>query len=165
MNLHTWRLTWFIWEYGPAGKGTSSSQASFSGSIVIFGGVYDLGLGIVVAFIKITWAFFAHWKTLGNVDAGGMGWFVCWEAAMRTFSKFQASFWGIILEAVGVGVIFELESSFVMGCFLLFCLMLRSALVLGDGGIRIYRYNVYICMILFIPFLYLHIYTIYVCGN
>ena len=67
--------------------------------------------------------------------------------------KASSKFWGNHFGGGWCGVIFELESSFVMGCFLLFCLMLRSVLVLGDGGIRIYGYGVYICMILF-----LHIY-------
>ena len=33
------RLTWFIWEYTP-GRGKSSSKPSFSGSKLIFGGVF-----------------------------------------------------------------------------------------------------------------------------
>ena len=76
--------------------------------------------------------------------------------------KVSSKFFGNHFGGGWCGVIFELESSFVMGCFLLFCLMLRSVLVLGDRGIRIYRYGVYIyiyiCMIWFIH-IYIYIYT------
>ena len=37
--IHPWRLMAGTWEYGPPGKGKSSSQPSFSGSMLIFGGV------------------------------------------------------------------------------------------------------------------------------
>ena len=40
--LHPARLTAGTWEYGPPGKGKASSKPAFSGSMLIFGGVFKL---------------------------------------------------------------------------------------------------------------------------
>ena len=60
--VHPARLTAGTWEYGPPGKGKSSSKASFSGSMLNFRGVSSIRLSQIIHHINRNGQIFKRWN-------------------------------------------------------------------------------------------------------